>query len=761
MNFLRGHEFLGYLHLKFKAMKFKHLLFLIVIINLYTFNYLFAQTDIATARQQGIGATVTVSGVVTNGTELGIIRYFQDNTGGIAAYGTQLAGLTRGDSLTISGTLFDYNGLLEIQPVTVFTVHSSGNTVPAPTLINATQVDETNESELVRLNGITFQAGGQVIAGNTSYTASDAFGTFSIYIRNGSAMIGQLLPVGAIDLVGISSQYLTNYQVIPRDYNDFIIPPAIQIISPISVSNIVTDGFKLSWLTDSLGSSEVQYGLTPNLEIGYATGPSNTTTHEVTLTGLNPADIVYARCFSVHGIDTAFSNIGVYATQSLSTGNIISYFNHSVNNTVAINQNATQLFEAIDDTLIAYIDRAVETLDITIYDFNNTNISSISNAIDAAYNRGVDVRVISDGSLAASNSGITDLLPNIPRIASPTGGIYGIMHNKFVIIDAYNADPNKAIVWTGATNWQEGQINHDPNNVIIIQDQSLAKAYTLEFNEMWGDNGSIPNLLNSKFGPDKTDNTPHEFNVNGKRVESYFSPSDNVNNKLISTINTADNSIYFASMVITRFDVAQAITNKVTNGVNAYGLTHSISGTLTWNNLTAGMAPGHMLAYADTANSIMHHKYVIIDQENLFSDPQLWTGSHNWSSNANTRNDENTVVVHDQNTANQFYQEFHARFIENGGNIITANKSSFAPTQVQIFPNPNDGGLLQLYVEKTIINCAVNIFNLQGKLIKSSIISTIANTQQYALDISSLSKGTYLIEIQTEQGKEVKRLIKI
>jgi phosphatidylserine/phosphatidylglycerophosphate/cardiolipin synthase-like enzyme len=107
----------------------------------------------------------------------------------------------------------------------------------------------------------------------------------------------------------------------------------------------------------------------------------------------------------------------------------------------AINQNATQLFEAIDDTLIAYIDRAIQTLDITIYDFNLTNISNISNAINAAYNRGVDVRVISDGSLAATNTGITAISSSIIKIPSPTGSNYGIMHNKFVIIDAYHSNP--------------------------------------------------------------------------------------------------------------------------------------------------------------------------------------------------------------------------------------------------------------------------------------------------------------------------------
>jgi hypothetical protein len=209
-----------------------------------------------------------------------------------------------------------------------------------------------------------------------------------------------------------------------------------------------------------------------------------------------------------------------YGTKSLSSGNVKVYFNASVNNDYAVGQNAIQLFEALDDTLIAYIDRAEQSLDVTIYDFDNTNISNISTAIKAAQERGVKVRFISDGSLEATNFAVSELLPTVPKILSPTGTGYTIMHNKFVVIDANHSNPNKPIVWTGATNWTDRQINRDPNNVIIVQDQTLARNYKLEFDEMWGDTGVVANLTNSRFGQYKTDNTPHEFIINGKRVQS-------------------------------------------------------------------------------------------------------------------------------------------------------------------------------------------------------------------------------------------------
>ena len=79
----------------------------------------FSQTDIANARSQALGSSVTVTGIVTNGDELGPIRYIQDATGGLALYDpTPLSNTIRGDEITVTGVLVDYNGLLEMTLIT-------------------------------------------------------------------------------------------------------------------------------------------------------------------------------------------------------------------------------------------------------------------------------------------------------------------------------------------------------------------------------------------------------------------------------------------------------------------------------------------------------------------------------------------------------------------------------------------------------------------------------------------------------------------
>ena len=91
-------------------------------------------TTIGAARAAGpaygaTGSAITVTGIVTNGAELGAIRYFQDGTGGVAAYGatgnpflTAFNNVKLGDSIVVSGTLVNYKGLLEINPITALTV---------------------------------------------------------------------------------------------------------------------------------------------------------------------------------------------------------------------------------------------------------------------------------------------------------------------------------------------------------------------------------------------------------------------------------------------------------------------------------------------------------------------------------------------------------------------------------------------------------------------------------------------------------------
>lgn len=700
-----------------------------------------AQVNILAARQAPLNTTVTVRGIVTNGSELGSIRYIQDSTAGIALYGNNLNSVNRGDSIVATGTLTDYNNLLEIQPVSTFSVFTPVNPLPAPQLITPAQMGEAYEGQLVQIDLAVFANGGIPFAGNTSYTFTSNSQTGTVYVRTGSPLVGIIIPTGPTSIRGIMSQFYTTYQLLPRDSFDIIPNSSIVITTPVTETNMTTSGFDLNWTTNITGSTYIKYGYTPALELGTINGTAGIN-HTVSVTGASPASIFYAQAYSVNGTDTAYSPVRAYATVSASTGWIKTYFNKSVDTNYSTGTNATMLFYTIDDTLIAYINRAQYSVDVTIYHFDNQNISNISTALNNAYNRGVKVRVITDGSYISS--GVAQLDPNIHYIFSPVGGSYGIMHNKFVVIDAESPNPDEAIVWTGGTNFSDGQINIDPNDVIIFQDQSMAKGYTIEFEEMWGDTGVVPDTNASKFGPYKSNNTPHEYLVGGVRVEQYFSPTDGVNAKIIEKIGTAGTDLCVATMLITRTDIAYALVNASNSGVNTSVLVDDPGTTTTWSILLNGLPPNHL---ADFSNGgIMHHKYMIVDPSDAASDPMVLTGCHNWSSSADSKNDENTVIVHDATIANLYYQAFVPRFTQNGGIIGIATAAQNNPA-LQVYPNPAGDVANVLFTLTETATVSFAFTDLSGRLVSTQQTAGIAGENRIALPTADLPAGVYFLHM--------------
>jgi hypothetical protein len=447
------------------------------------------------------------------------------------------------------------------------------------------------------------------------------------------------------------------------------------------------------------------------------------------------------------------------ATPSLSTGTINVYFNHQVDTSYSQIQNAVNLADTLDDKLITYINACQSTLDIAIY--NSSSLAAdlgIAGAINAAYNRGVQVRVIYDGSTGGNMIGL--LNTNIPKIASPTTSSYGIMHNKFVIFDANNSDPNKPYVWTGSTNWTQAQIDGpDRNSVILIQDQTLALGYKIEFEEMWGSNTMTPDALVSKFGPYKTDNTPHTYIIGGKTINSYFSPSDNTNSKIITTINTANTDIDVATMLITRSDISTALINKYNGGLTNVNVVVD-SQNPTSNQIAtiqAGLMSNHAVVY--TNSGIMHHKFMVVDNFNSSSDPLVLLGSHNWSSSAENKNDENTLIVHDLNIANQYYQAF-AYLYQDAGGVITVplNINDLHSNEITVYPNPTTGILnIDSNNEVSIDNVSITIHDVLGKCVFTNTYNSLTHQ---SISISNQQAGIYFVTIQNQSRTSHFKVIK-
>lgn len=239
-----------------------------------------AQTDIANARTYGIGQTVTVSGVVTNGSELGPIRYMQDGTAGIAAYGNALNGVSRWDSISVTGPLIEFSGLLEISPAGNVINHGPAVIQPTALQIPITSAGEALESQLVQIDNVTFVQTGNFAANNSTVQVTDGVNTFDVRINGSTVIDGTAIPTGPVSVRGPEGQFNANYQIVPRDLND-IFP----YVAPSEEINVLVNG------TTVLNNGSVFIGNSASISVTIEnTGSNSLSITGASFSGVNAAD---------------------------------------------------------------------------------------------------------------------------------------------------------------------------------------------------------------------------------------------------------------------------------------------------------------------------------------------------------------------------------------------------------------------------------------------------------------------------------------
>jgi phosphatidylserine/phosphatidylglycerophosphate/cardiolipin synthase-like enzyme len=200
---------------------------------------------------------------------------------------------------------------------------------------------------------------------------------------------------------------------------------------------------------------------------------------------------------------------------------------------------------------------------------------------------------------------------------------------------------------------------------------------------MWGSNTDEPDIEEADFHGRKGDNTTHSVYVGGKLVEVHFSPGEGALARVNEAVEQdADESARFCIYAFSDQDLTDNLKLKWENSLS------ESTGTLTGFKLQGVMESGYWNQYwsasmdmngidgdpdqsnkwnnkppvgFDGEDKLLHHKYMIVD-EGTESDPFVITGSMNWSANGEDTNDENTLIIHDAAIANQFYQEFGARY---------------------------------------------------------------------------------------------------
>lgn len=126
------------------------------------------------------------------------------------------------------------------------------------------------------------------------------------------------------------------------------------------------------------------------------------------------------------------------------------------------------------DTVVGFIDRCKETIDVAVYAITHDDISS---ALVRAHQRGVRIRVILD-DLQAGNKYSDDEHLVESGISLIRAKQSGCMHNKFIIGD-------RTAVGTGSLNWTKNADTKNRENFVIIRLKYVVGQFRKEFDDMW------------------------------------------------------------------------------------------------------------------------------------------------------------------------------------------------------------------------------------------------------------------------------------
>jgi len=280
---------------------------------------------------------------------------------------------------------------------------------------------------------------------------------------------------------------------------------------------------------------------------------------------------------------------------------------------------------------------AVEEGDINVYFCPDDNCSSIlvdfvdSGSVDCAFydlelDEVIEALNRSNVRLVMDHSNYIEF--NFSRKNKES--TWGLMHNKFCV------KSDKVI--TGSFNPTYNGNYKNNNNLIVIQSKLLADNYKREFEEMW----------NGKFGGGDKVGTP-VVDI-GFKIENYFCPEDDCALEIVNELNNAKESIYFMTFSFTHDNIANALVLAHNNSVEVKGIFEK-SGVSKYSKHDFLEFQGINYTF-DSNKGKMHHKVFIIDEKIVI------TGSMNPSGSGDERNDENILIIHSEEIASLFLNEF-------------------------------------------------------------------------------------------------------
>ncbi len=285
----------------------------IAVIPTYTISQI-RTVNATTGAPDSLNVNCRVQGVV-HGVNLGTtgLSFFMcDANSGINVFrsATNLGyTVTEGDLLNVMGKIANYNGLIEIVIDSLVKI-SSGN--PTNTPLYVTNLDETTESRLVKMDSLVYVSGWPTTSANANVTVTRLGQTILLRVYGTSNLYTMSAPSSMFTVIGIGNQFIATspyfggYQLSPRYVADVLTAPRVTTVSAVNVTS--TSAKMYSNLIATGGSAIIERGIIFNNNQTIAYTPENGATgiYSITLNNLIPNTTYHYKAYATNAIGTTY-----------------------------------------------------------------------------------------------------------------------------------------------------------------------------------------------------------------------------------------------------------------------------------------------------------------------------------------------------------------------------------------------------------------------------------------------------------------------
>lgn len=373
---------------------------------------------------------VITSGVVTASYDEGF--WIQDGTGPWSGVFVSSEDLTAavGDNVIVSGTVAESYGLTTVGAVTDVTINSSGNELPAPTIVSTADAGtEQYESVLIKVENALY-AGDPINFGE--WKVNDGSGTLVVDNELFSYTPADFT---TYNITGVGYYSFNEFKIAPRDADD------IEVIG--SETGVSFEVAEMS-VDESAGT------VTASVVI---TNPTATETS---------VDVVVTGGTAVAGTDYNFGTVTLTFPANSTEAQTFSF---DVLDNTEENEDVTIEFSLQNPTNDALI--GIETLTVTIEDNDGViTITPIGTVIemDADF---VPVHLDEEFTITGITYGSNLAAPGIQfNLIDETGAI--VIYNSGETVDGYTVAEGDSLVVTGVVTFFNGLTEFEPSSIELI-----------------------------------------------------------------------------------------------------------------------------------------------------------------------------------------------------------------------------------------------------------------------------------------------------